>query len=50
MTKRNKVIESEIQPNHKEAEVWIKPAKEDGTREVSYWNRKTDSWDECGGG
>lgn len=50
MSKKLKAIESEIQPNHKEAEIWVTPTNEDGSKEIKYWNRKKDEWSECGGG
>lgn len=50
MSKKLKAIESTIQPNHKEAELWVTPTENDGTKCVKYWNRKEDKWSECGGG
>ena len=47
MSKKLKAIESEIQPNHKEAEIWVTPTNEDGSKEIRYWNRKKDEWSEC---
>lgn len=48
MSKKLKAIESTIQPNHKEAEIWVTPTNEDGSKEVKYWNRKKHEWDGCG--
>ena len=51
MSKEFKVIESNIQPNHKEAEIWATPTSNNGTRSLKYWNQKTQSWEgESGGG
>lgn len=36
MSKKLKAIESTIQPNHKEAEIWVSPTNGDGTKEVKY--------------
>lgn len=49
MSKKLKAIESTIQPNHKEAEIWVTPTNEDGSKEVKYWNRKKHEWDGCDG-
>ena len=50
MAKKLKVIESNIQPNPKEAEIWVTPTNEDGSKEVKYWNRKKHEWVEGGSG
>ena len=50
MSKKLKAIESNIQPNHKEAEIWVTPTNEDGSKEVKYWNKKKHEWDGCNGG
>ena len=48
MSKRNKIIESPIQPNPKEAEVWAKP-NGDGTRDIKKYDATSNSWVCCGG-
>lgn len=50
MSKEFKVIESNIQPNHKEAEIWATPASNNGTKQLKYWNQKTQSWEGEGSG
>ena len=50
MSKKLKAVESSIQPNHKEAELWITPTNNDGSKEVKYWNSKAQEWSECGSG
>ena len=44
MSKKNKIIESNTQPNHKEAEIWAKPSN-DGIREIKYYNNVTNKWE-----
>lgn len=48
MSKRTKVIESNIQPNPKEAEIWAKVNK-DGSREIKQYNSSTGKFECCGG-
>lgn len=48
MSKRTKVIESNVQPNPKEAEIWAK-VNEDGSREVKQYNSSTGKFECCGG-
>lgn len=50
MSKKLKAIESTIQPNHKEAEIWVSPTNSDGTKEVKYWNDVKDEWSEGSSG
>lgn len=49
MSKKLKAVESNIQPNHKEAELWVTPTNNDGSKEVKYWNSKTQEWSKCEG-
>lgn len=48
MSKKTKVITSNIQPNPKEAEIWAK-INEDGSREVKQYNSSTGKFECCGG-
>lgn len=48
MSKKTKVITSNIQPNPKEAEIWAK-VNEDGSREVKQYNSSTGKFECCGG-
>ncbi len=48
MSKKTKVITSNIQPNPKEAEIWAKVNK-DGSREVKQYNNSTGKFECCGG-
>lgn len=48
MSKKTKVITSNIQPNPKEAEIWAKINK-DGSREVKQYNNSTGKFECCGG-
>lgn len=50
MSKKLKAVESNIQPNHKEAELWVTPTNNDGSKEVKYWNSKAQEWSECSSG
>ena len=50
MSKKLKAIESTIQPNHKEAEIWVSPTNSDDTKEVKYWNDVKDEWSEGSSG
>lgn len=45
MSKEFKVIESKVQPNHKEAEIWMTPADKDGTREIKHYNNVSQEWE-----
>lgn len=45
MSKEFKVIESTIQPNPKEAEIWMTPASQDGTREIKHYNNVSKKWE-----
>lgn len=49
MSKKLKAVESNIQPNHKEAELWVTSTNNDGSKEVKYWNSKAQSWSKCEG-
>lgn len=49
MSKKLKAVESNIQSNHKEAELWVTPTNNDGSKEVKYWNSKAQSWSKCEG-
>lgn len=46
---KNKIIESTVQPNPKEAEVWSIP-KADGSRELKYYDESSKEWKSAGGG
>lgn len=48
MSKKTKVITSNVQPNPKEAEIWNKVNK-DGSREVKQYNNRTGKFECCGG-
>lgn len=48
MSKKTKVIESNVQPNPKEAEIWAK-VNEDGSREIKQYNSSTGKFECCGG-
>ena len=49
MSKKLKAVESNIQPNHKEAELWVTHTNNDGSKEVKYWNSKAQQWSKCEG-
>lgn len=48
MSKKTKVIESSVQPNPKEAEIWAK-INEDGSRELKQYNSATGKFEYSGG-
>lgn len=45
MSKEFKVVESTVQPNPKEAEIWVTPPSQDGSKEVKIYNRKAQMWE-----